>query len=83
MKINKGVSMTISNLEDAVNLINYNTDVFAEHLIKLMRKTRKANLFSVIAIVGATYAIVKIKKQEEELKKLYFQLDTTENKEEE
>ncbi len=74
-------TMTISSLEDMVNLVNINSDIFNTLIRKSLRKGRAAKIFGLAALAGSVYTVMKYRKQEEELYRLSIRLKKLENKE--
>lgn len=71
----------ISSLEDMVELVNDNVDVFNRKIAKLTKRNRSLMALSAAALVYAIYATVQCRKQDEELYRLSIRVNKLENKE--
>ena len=73
--------MVIRSLEDVVELVNRNTDVFNFRINKLAKSARRWKVLGIVAIVCAVSAAAECRKQDEELYKLSIRVQKLENKE--
>lgn len=71
----------VNSLEDMVELVNDNVDVFDRKIAKLTKRNRSLMALSVVAVSYAIYAIMQTRKQDEELYRLSIRVNKLENKE--
>lgn len=74
-------SVLIDTLEDAVDLINNNTEVIMSNITKLSKQNRRLKLLNVFAVGCGIYLIKKLSDRDEELYKLSVRIKKLENKE--
>lgn len=73
--------MTIHSMEDLVELVNHNNDIFYRKIKKLMKNNRSLEALCVLAIGCTIYAVIENRRQEERIYQLSIRVEKLENSE--